>query len=41
MISAEGEKVVLKNYQARGEEVEGWFKDLEESMKHSLKFVMR
>ncbi|EGR30170.1 hypothetical protein IMG5_139330 [Ichthyophthirius multifiliis] len=41
MISAEGERVALKNYQARGEEVEGWFKDLEESMKYSLKAVIR
>ncbi|EGR31243.1 hypothetical protein IMG5_115030 [Ichthyophthirius multifiliis] len=41
MISAENERVALKNYQARGEEVEGWFKDLEDSMKHSLKSVIR
>ncbi|KAL4466850.1 hypothetical protein ABPG74_010447 [Tetrahymena malaccensis] len=41
MISAEGEKVVLKGYQARGEEVENWFKDLEEAMKNSLRYVMR
>jgi len=41
MISAEGEMVPLKNFFARGDEVEGWFKDLEESMKNSLKTVFR
>jgi len=41
MVSAEGEKVPLKNYQARGDEVEFWFKDLEESMKYSLRAVIR
>ena len=30
-MSAEGETVTLKNFQARGDEVESWFKDLEEN----------
>lgn len=37
MISAEKESVPLKNYNAKGEDVEIWFKDLEEKMKESLK----
>lgn len=37
MISAEGEKMPLKNYNAKGEDVEIWFKDLEDKMKESLK----
>jgi dynein heavy chain len=41
MISAEGEKCVLKNYMARGDEVEGWFKDLEDAMRSSLRTVFR
>ncbi len=41
MISAENEQVPLKNFQARGDEVEVWFKDLEEVMKGSLKSVFR
>jgi len=41
IISAEEEKIPLRNYLARGEEVEVWFKDLEEAMKHSIKVVVR
>jgi dynein heavy chain len=37
MVSAENERMPLKNYQAKGEDVEIWFKDLEDSMKHSLR----
>jgi dynein heavy chain len=41
MVSAEGEAVPLRNFVARGDEVEQWFKDLEEAMKGSLKTVFR
>ena len=41
MISAEKEFVPLRNYQARGSEVEEWLKTLEEQMKYSLKVVLR
>lgn len=37
MVSAEGEKVQLKNFAARGEDVEIWFKELEDKMKEALK----
>ena len=40
MISAEGERVVLKNCVFRGE-VEEWFKSAEESMKATLKSIIR
>jgi len=33
MVSAEGEKVQLKNYMQKTDDVEVWFKDLEEAMK--------
>lgn len=36
MVSQEGEKVELLNYLQKGEDVEGWFKDLEDKMRHSL-----
>ena len=41
MISAENEQVLLKNFNAKGDEVEIWFKDLEDAMKNSLKYVFR
>ena len=41
MVSAEQEEVVLKNYHPKGDEVEIWFKELEEAMKSSLKSVFR
>lgn len=41
MISAEGEEVILKNFHPKGDEVEIWFKELEESMKYSIKSVLR
>lgn len=37
MVSAEKEMVHLKNFLAKGDEVEIWFKDLEDKMKDSLK----
>lgn len=37
MVSAEKEKVPLKNYNAKGEDVEIWFKDLEDKMKDALR----
>ena len=40
MVSLEGEKVVLKNCIFRGE-VEEWFKSAEESMKATLKSIIR
>lgn len=41
MVSAEGEKVQLKNYMAKSDDVEVWFKDLEDAMKSSLRFITR
>ena len=41
MVSAEGEVMPLRNYQARVGEVEEWLKTLEEQMKYSLKVVIR
>ena len=41
MISAEGEVVPLRNFAARGSEVEEWLKLLEDQMKYSLKVYMR
>jgi hypothetical protein len=41
MISAEDEVVPLRNFAARGSEVEEWLRALEEQMKYSLKVVIR
>lgn len=41
MVSAEGERVILKNFVTKGDEVEGWFKDIEDKMKESLKIEFK
>lgn len=41
MLSAEGERAMLKNYIEKTEDVEVWFKDLEDAMKNSLKSICK